>query len=91
MTARTRKASAAQPMVAVIGAGIAPGVRRTASGGAEAAIFPPDVPSDPDALDRFSGDGPEFVPVIGEIPADLAIDGTTEHPSSLFGPRRVRV
>lgn len=82
---------AAQPKVAVIGAGIAPGVRRTASGGAEAAFFHTGVPGGPDALDRFPGHGPEFMPVIGEILAGLAIDDTTEHPSSLFGPRRVRV
>ena len=36
----------------------------------------------------FSGHGFKFVPVVGEILADLAIDGTTGHPISLFDPRR---
>ena len=39
----------------------------------------------------FSGHGFKFVPVIGEILADLATEGTTEHPIALFDPRRVRV
>jgi glycine/D-amino acid oxidase-like deaminating enzyme len=39
----------------------------------------------------FSGHGFKFVPVIGEIIADLATEGTTEHPIALFNPRRVRV
>ncbi|GAB2744934.1 FAD-dependent oxidoreductase [Streptomyces bullii] len=39
----------------------------------------------------FSGHGFKFVPVIGEILADLAIEGTTDHPIALFDPRRVRV
>jgi glycine/D-amino acid oxidase-like deaminating enzyme len=34
----------------------------------------------------FSGHGFKFVPVIGEILADLATEGTTEHPISLFDP-----
>ncbi|SDP30916.1 FAD dependent oxidoreductase [Streptomyces sp. cf386] len=38
----------------------------------------------------FSGHGFKFVPVIGEILADLAIEGTTDHPIALFDPRRVR-
>ncbi|MFJ2397243.1 N-methyl-L-tryptophan oxidase [Streptomyces sp. NPDC087843] len=36
----------------------------------------------------FSGHGFKFVPVIGEILADLAIDGTTHHPISLFDASR---
>ena len=36
----------------------------------------------------FSGHGFKFAPVVGEILADLAIDGTTEHPIGLFDPRR---
>ena len=36
----------------------------------------------------FSGHGFKFVPVIGEVLADLATTGTTEHPISLFDPRR---
>lgn len=39
----------------------------------------------------FSGHGFTFVPVIGEILADLATVGTTDHPIALFDPRRVRV
>ncbi|MGW4758313.1 N-methyl-L-tryptophan oxidase [Streptomyces chartreusis] len=39
----------------------------------------------------FSGHGFKFVPVVGEILADLATDGTTEHPIALFDPRRARV
>ena len=39
----------------------------------------------------FSGHGFKFVPVIGEILADLALEGTTRHPIELFNPRRVRV
>ncbi|WP_116452934.1 N-methyl-L-tryptophan oxidase [Blastococcus litoris] len=37
----------------------------------------------------FSGHGFKFVPVVGEILADLAIDGTTRHPIGLFDPRRL--
>lgn len=37
----------------------------------------------------FSGHGFKFVPVVGEIVADLALDGTTEHPIELFDPRRI--
>ena len=36
----------------------------------------------------FSGHGFKFVPVIGEILADLALTGTTDHPIGLFDPRR---
>jgi sarcosine oxidase len=36
----------------------------------------------------FSGHGFKFVPVVGEILADLALAGTTEHPIGLFDPRR---
>jgi sarcosine oxidase len=36
----------------------------------------------------FSGHGFKFTPVIGEILADLAIDGSTTHPIALFDPRR---
>jgi sarcosine oxidase len=36
----------------------------------------------------FSGHGFKFVPVVGEILADLVIDGATTHPTSLFDPRR---
>lgn len=39
----------------------------------------------------FSGHGFTFVPVIGEIPADLGTEGTTDRPIALFDPRRVRV
>ena len=37
----------------------------------------------------FSGHGFKFVPVVGEILADLAIDGVTGHPISLFDPQRL--
>lgn len=37
----------------------------------------------------FSGHGFKFVPVVGEILADLAITGATAHPISLFDPRRL--
>lgn len=36
----------------------------------------------------FSGHGFKFVPVVGEILADLATEGTTGHPIGLFDPRR---
>ena len=36
----------------------------------------------------FSGHGFKFVPVVGEILADLSTNGTTEHPIALFDPRR---
>jgi sarcosine oxidase len=37
----------------------------------------------------FSGHGFKFVPVVGEILADLATAGATSHPISLFDPRRL--
>ncbi|MGV9801638.1 N-methyl-L-tryptophan oxidase [Mycobacterium sp. NPDC003449] len=37
----------------------------------------------------FSGHGFKFVPVVGEILADLAITGATGHPISLFDPKRL--
>jgi sarcosine oxidase len=39
----------------------------------------------------FSGHGFKFVPVVGEILADLVIDGATRHPISLFDPRRLMI
>jgi sarcosine oxidase len=36
----------------------------------------------------FSGHGFKFVPVVGEILADLVIDRATDHPISLFDPQR---
>jgi sarcosine oxidase len=36
----------------------------------------------------FSGHGFKFVPVVGEILADLATTGTTAHPIGLFDPHR---
>ncbi|MFY2860834.1 N-methyl-L-tryptophan oxidase [Mycobacterium sp. THU-M104] len=36
----------------------------------------------------FSGHGFKFVPVVGEILADLCIEGATAHPVSLFDPQR---
>lgn len=36
----------------------------------------------------FSGHGFKFVPVVGEILADLVVDGTTRHPIALFDPAR---
>ena len=38
----------------------------------------------------FSGHGFKFVPVVGEVLADLALDGATAHPISLFDPLRRR-
>jgi sarcosine oxidase len=37
----------------------------------------------------FSGHGFKFVPVVGEILADLATTGVTDHPIDLFDPRRL--
>jgi sarcosine oxidase len=37
----------------------------------------------------FSGHGFKFVPVVGEILADLATTGTTRHPIGLFDPSRL--
>jgi sarcosine oxidase len=39
----------------------------------------------------FSGHGFKFVPVIGEILADLTVHGTTDHPIDLFAPDRFAV
>jgi sarcosine oxidase len=36
----------------------------------------------------FCGHGFKFVPVVGEILADLVIDQSTDHPISLFNPLR---
>jgi sarcosine oxidase len=36
----------------------------------------------------FSGHGFKFVPAVGEILADLALTGATDHPIGLFDPRR---
>jgi sarcosine oxidase len=36
----------------------------------------------------FSGHGFKFVPVVGEILADLALTGRTDHPVDLFDPAR---
>ncbi|HEX5407214.1 MAG TPA: N-methyl-L-tryptophan oxidase [Pseudonocardiaceae bacterium] len=36
----------------------------------------------------FSGHGFKFVPVVGEIVADLSVDGQTRHPIELFDPTR---
>ncbi|TFV87469.1 N-methyl-L-tryptophan oxidase [Blastococcus sp. CT_GayMR16] len=36
----------------------------------------------------FSGHGFKFVPVVGEILADLALSGATDHPIALFDPGR---
>ena len=36
----------------------------------------------------FSGHGFKFVPVVGEILADLALTGATDHPIGLFDPLR---
>jgi sarcosine oxidase len=37
----------------------------------------------------FSGHGFKFVPIVGEILADLAMTGTTAHPIALFDPQRL--
>jgi sarcosine oxidase len=39
----------------------------------------------------FSGHGFKFVPVVGEILADLAMAGRTDHPIGLFDPARFAV
>lgn len=36
----------------------------------------------------FSGHGFKFVPVVGEILADLVLDGSTRHPIGIFDPTR---
>jgi sarcosine oxidase len=38
----------------------------------------------------FSGHGYKFCSVVGEILADLAMDGTTSHPIDLFSPARLQ-
>lgn len=38
----------------------------------------------------FSGHGFKFVPVVGEIVADLVTEGSTGHPTALFDPSRPR-
>jgi glycine/D-amino acid oxidase-like deaminating enzyme len=38
----------------------------------------------------FSGHGFKFVPVMGEIIADLVVDGATRHPIGLFDASRLR-
>jgi sarcosine oxidase len=38
----------------------------------------------------FSGHGFKFVPVVGEVLADLALEGATGHPIALFDPTRFR-
>ncbi len=37
----------------------------------------------------FSGHGFKFVPVVGEVLADLVVDGSTTHPIALFDPARL--
>ncbi len=39
----------------------------------------------------FSGHGFKFVPVVGEIVADLVSEGTTAHPIGLFDPKRFAI
>jgi sarcosine oxidase len=39
----------------------------------------------------FSGHGYKFASVVGEILADLSIDGTTPHPIDLFAPERFSI
>ncbi|AWW40678.1 N-methyl-L-tryptophan oxidase [Streptomyces cadmiisoli] len=49
-------------------------------------------PAHPDSVTvacGFSGHGFKFVPVVGEILADLALTGTTAHPIGLFAPARL--
>jgi sarcosine oxidase len=50
------------------------------------------LPSDPDVLvgSPCSGHGFKFAPVVGEILADLAVDGRTRHPIGRFGLDRFR-
>ena len=38
----------------------------------------------------FSGHGFKFVPFVGEVLAELTIDGSSSHDSSLFDPTRER-
>jgi sarcosine oxidase len=37
----------------------------------------------------FSGHGFKFVPVVGEVLADLVTEGATAHPIALFDPARL--
>jgi sarcosine oxidase len=49
-------------------------------------------PAHPDSVTvacGFSGHGFKFVPVVGEILADLALTGGTTHPIGLFDPARL--
>ncbi|MFE6285498.1 N-methyl-L-tryptophan oxidase [Streptomyces sp. NPDC057877] len=49
-------------------------------------------PAHPDSVTvacGFSGHGFKFVPVVGEILADLALTGATAHPIDLFAPTRL--
>jgi len=48
-------------------------------------------PQEPDVTIAagFSGHGFKFAPVVGEILADLATEGSTSHPIDLFDPRRL--
>ncbi|MFD5630235.1 N-methyl-L-tryptophan oxidase [Streptomyces sp. NPDC127072] len=49
-------------------------------------------PAHPDSVTvacGFSGHGFKFVPVVGEILADLALNGATAHPIGLFDPQRL--
>ncbi|GAA5216657.1 N-methyl-L-tryptophan oxidase [Streptomyces thinghirensis] len=49
-------------------------------------------PAHPDSVTvacGFSGHGFKFVPVVGEILADLALTGSTAHPIGLFDPARL--
>jgi len=48
---------------------------------------PPGLPS-VTVLGGYSGHGFKFAPVMGEIAADLALDGGTRHPIGLFAPDR---
>jgi sarcosine oxidase len=38
----------------------------------------------------FSGHGFKFVPLVGELLADLALEDATRHPIGLFAPTRFR-
>ncbi|HSR22578.1 MAG TPA: N-methyltryptophan oxidase, partial [Candidatus Eisenbacteria bacterium] len=39
-------------------------------------------------LGGFSGHGFKFAPLLGEVAADLALDGGTDHPIAGFSPLR---
>ena len=51
----------------------------------------PDHPGNVVIASPCSGHGYKFASVIGEILADLAIDGATRHPTGLFAPSRFRL